>query len=125
MPVGCVVVRDGKVIASAHNEVEKLADPTRHAEIIAISKAAVVCGKNLSDCTMYVTLEPCPMCAGAIINAKIGTLYYGVAEPKSGCCESLYNIVEDGRFNWNVGEVVNMNSDECAEYMKKFFEDRR
>ena len=125
VPVGCVIVCDGEVISSASNEVEKTSDPTCHAEIIAIKKAAKIIGKNLSDCTMYVTLEPCPMCAGAIVNAKIGALYYGVEEPKSGCCESLYNIVEDGRFNWKVKKSVNMHSKKCAEYLKKFFEDRR
>ena len=125
VPVGCVVVCDGEVISCAHNEVEKTSDPTRHAEIIALQNALKSRGKSLSDCAMYVTLEPCPMCAGAIINAKIGELYYGVEEPKSGCCESLYNVVEDGRFNWKVTKSVNMHLDKCAEYMKKFFEDRR
>ena len=125
VPVGCVIVCDGEVIAKTHNEVEKTSDPTRHAEMTAIAEAVKVRGKNLSDCALYVTLEPCPMCAGAIINAKIGELYYGVEEPKSGCCESLYNLVEDGRFNWKVTRSINMHSDKCAKYMKKFFEDRR
>ena len=124
VPVGCVIVRDGEVVASAHNEVERLSDPTRHAEMIAIEEAAKKIGKQLSDCAIYVTLEPCAMCAGAIVNAKISELYYGVEEPKSGCCESLYDIVEDGRLNWKV-KTVNMHSAKCAGYMKKFFEDRR
>ena len=125
VPIGCVVVKDGEIIACAHNETEDTSDPTKHAEVIAIEKAVKVLGKSLVDCALFVTVEPCAMCAGAIVNSKVGYLYYGVEEPKSGCCESLYNLVSDGRLNWRVKKSTNMHDEKCKDLMQKFFEDRR
>ena len=100
VPVGCVIVKEGKVIAKAHNEREGKQDATSHAEITCIMRA---CGKlgtfRLNDCDLYVTLEPCPMCAGAIINARVKRVIFGAYDPKAGCCGTLYNLTEDGRFN--------------------------
>ncbi len=100
VPVGAVVLRDGEVIAAAHNEREMRNDPTAHAEIIALRAAAKHLGSwRLTDCTMYVTLEPCTMCAGAIINARVGTVVFGAADLKAGALGSLYNFAADPRLN--------------------------
>ena len=125
VPVGCVVVCDGVVVARGKNAVEKTGDPTAHAEMIAIQQAAAAYGKNLSSCDLYVTVEPCPMCAGAIVNAKIVRLYIGVQEPKTGCCGSLYDLVEDARFNSNPVVVRGVKEEECKKTMADFFADRR
>ena len=99
MPVGCVIVRDGAIIARAHNGCEALRDATAHAELLAIRQASAACGDwRLNRCTLYVTLEPCPMCAGAIVQARVGRLVYGAADPGQGCAGSLYRVTEDPAF---------------------------
>lgn len=125
IPVGCVIVKDGKIIARAHNTVEKNSCPINHAEINAINTACNYLGeKFLTDCEMYVTLEPCAMCSGAILNSRIGKLYYGIEEPKTGCCGSNYNLISDTRFNFTV-EYKNENDEKCREILREFFERRR
>ncbi len=102
VPVGAVVVHDGKIIASRHNEREKCGDPTAHAEVLALRDAATQLGRwRLDDCTLYVTLEPCVMCAGALLNARIGRLVFGAADLKAGATSSLYNVCADPRLNHN------------------------
>ena len=96
LPVGCVIARDGEIIARAHNECEARRDATAHAELLAIQRASAACGDwRLNRCTLYVTLEPCPMCAGAIVQARVGRLVYGAQNPRQGCAGSLYRIPED------------------------------
>src|SRR5690606_2738256 len=106
VPVGALVVRDGEVLGGAHNQRETLADPTAHAEMIAITQAASALGSwRLSGCTLYVTLEPCAMCAGAIVLARLDRVVYGATDPKAGAVESLYRLLEDSRLN-HQAEVV-------------------
>lgn len=126
VPVGCVIVKDNKVIARAHNLRESLQDATAHAEIIAIKKACKKLGTfRLSDCDLYVTLEPCPMCAGAIINARIKAVYFGAYDKKAGCCGTLYSLNADKRFNHNYIAEGGIMQQECAELLSSFFADRR
>ncbi|KOA19513.1 tRNA-specific adenosine deaminase [Clostridium homopropionicum DSM 5847] len=125
VPVGAVIVKDNKIIASAHNLREILKDPTAHAEILAIKKAAEVLGDwRLNGCEMYVTLEPCPMCAGAIIQSRIRKLYIGTFDPVAGCCGSVINMVQSEALSSMI-DVVWMYKDECAEILKKFFLSKR
>ena len=103
VPVGAVVLRGGEVIAARHNERELTGDPTAHAEILALRDAAAVVGHwRLDDCTLVVTLEPCPMCAGAMVNARVGRLVFGAADPKAGAVGSLMNLVADPRLNHRI-----------------------
>ena len=125
IPVGCVIVKDGEVVGRGKNEVEKRRDPTAHAEMIALRQAAETLGKNLSECDLFVTVEPCAMCAGAIVNAKIGRLIIGTEEPKTGCCGTLYDIVEDARLNSNPQVFRGVKKKECEKRMADFFADRR
>jgi tRNA(adenine34) deaminase len=126
VPVGCVIVRNNQVIGKGYNQNETLKDPTAHAEIIAITAAAAQIGsKILSDCTMYVTLEPCPMCAGAIVLARIPVLVFGAYDPKAGACGTLYNITEDTRLNHRVHTVGGVLDAECGALLKDFFKVRR
>src|SRR5437773_2287618 len=100
VPIGAVIVHDERVIASAHNQREQLRDPTAHAEMIAITQAAEAVGSwRLEDCTLYVTLEPCPMCAGAILQARIPLVVYGATDPKAGAVASLFSLLDDARLN--------------------------
>jgi len=125
VPVGAVIVKDNKIIASAHNLREILKDPTAHAEILAIKKAAEFLGDwRLNGCEMYVTLEPCPMCAGAIIQSRIKRLYIGTFDPVAGCCGSVVNMVQSEALNAMI-DVVWMYEEECAEILKKFFQSKR
>ena len=125
VPVGAVIVKDNKIIASAHNLREILKDPTAHAEILAIKKAAEFLGDwRLNGCEMYVTLEPCPMCAGAIIQSRIKRLYIGTFDPVAGCCGSVVNMVQSKALNVMI-DVVWMYEEECAEILKKFFQSKR
>src|SRR5688572_15337386 len=103
VPVGAVIVAGGKIVGKAHNQRETLRDPTAHAEMIALTQAAEALESwRLDQATIYVTLEPCPMCAGALVNARIGRLVYGTRDPKAGACGSLYDIVRDPRLNHRV-----------------------
>jgi len=123
VPIGAVIVRDGKIIARAHNLRQTTKDATAHAEILAIKKASKKLGTwHLVDCTLYVTLEPCPMCSGAIINSRIKRVVYGAPDPKAGCCGTFYNLPMDARFNHRPQEVVgNVLRDECASLLTNFF----
>ena len=122
VPVGAVIVRGGEIIAGAHNMTEQTKDPTAHAEILAIRKAAELLGGwRLVGCSMYVTVEPCTMCAGAIVWARIEKLVIGTPDPKAGACGSLYNIPRDARLNHNVEIETGLMGEECSRLMKDFF----
>lgn len=122
VPVGCVIAVDDKIIARAHNQKKKKENPLCHAEMLAISKATKRLGTWILDkATIYVTLEPCIMCAGAIIQARIKRLVYGALEPKFGCAESLGNVFEDYKFNHKVIVEKGIMTEECSQLLKDFF----
>ena len=126
VPVGAIVVAAGRVIASAHNQREQLSDPTAHAEMIALTQAAAQLGSwRLENCTLYVTLEPCPMCAGAILQARVPRVVWGAADPKAGAVESLYRLFEDARLNHRVDHVGRVLADECGSILTEFFRGKR
>lgn len=126
VPVGAVVVRDGAIIAARHNERELTGDPTAHAEILAIRDAASVVGHwRLDDCTMVVTLEPCAMCAGALVNARMGALVYGATDPKAGAAGSLMSLVADPRLNHRMPMVTGVEAERCGAMLVDFFAARR
>ncbi|MDI6744609.1 MAG: tRNA adenosine(34) deaminase TadA [Thermodesulfovibrionales bacterium] len=126
VPVGAVIVIEGNVTAKAHNKREASKDPTAHAEILAIRKAARKGDSwRLGEATLYVTKEPCPMCAGAIVNARIKRLVYGCRDEKGGAVDSLYRLLNDRRLNHQVEVVSGVLEDECAEILKRFFQERR
>ena len=126
VPVGAVVVHQGKVIASRHNERELTNDPTAHAEILALRDAAKVLGTwRLTECTLVVTLEPCVMCAGALMNARIGTLVYATADLKGGATASLYNVCTDPRLNHQPKVMHGICEREATDLMKSFFANKR
>ena len=126
VPVGCVIVKDGKIIARAHNQKETKFDTTKHAEILAIQKASKKLGAwRLLDCDMYVTLEPCSMCAGAIINSRISNLYYGASDEKTGAVGSVLNLFDDYTFNHKVNYEKGILKDECENILKSFFKELR
>jgi tRNA(adenine34) deaminase len=126
VPIGAVVVRDGVVIARRHNERELVGDPTAHAEILTLRDAAAVVGHwRLNDCTLYVTLEPCIMCAGALVNSRIGRVVYGTSDPKAGAIESLYHVCADERLNHRPPTVSGVLAEECSSVLRSFFAARR
>jgi len=126
VPVGAVIVHEGRVIARAHNQRELLKDPTAHAEMIAITQAAAAMNNwRLTGATMYVTLEPCAMCAGALVLARIDRLVYGAQDPKAGACGTLFNILQDARLNHRVEVVPGVLAAECSDTLKSFFAKRR
>lgn len=126
VPVGAVLTVDGEVIALTHNNKETLFDPAGHAEIIALRSAALKLHRwRLSDATLYVTKEPCPMCAGAMVNARLGKLVYGCEDLKGGAVTSLYQLLSDSRLNHQVDVVSGVLDEECAQLLKKFFGSRR
>jgi tRNA(adenine34) deaminase len=126
VPVGAVMVRAGEVIAARHNERELTGDPTAHAEVLAIRDAATVIGHwRLLDCTLYVTLEPCVMCAGALVNARIGRLVYGATDPKAGAIASLYEVCGDARLNHRPPVTGGVQADEAGALLRAFFASRR
>ncbi|HAA72415.1 MAG: tRNA-specific adenosine deaminase [Planctomycetaceae bacterium] len=126
VPVGAVIVRNERIIAAAHNQREQLRDPTAHAEMIAITQAAeAVGGWRLLECTLYVTLEPCPMCAGAILQARIPSLVYGAADPKAGAVSSLFRLLGDARLNHRTEVVPNVLDEDCGRILSEFFSQRR
>ncbi|MEA2434173.1 MAG: tRNA(adenine34) deaminase [Actinomycetota bacterium] len=126
VPVGAVVVRAGEVVAATHNERELRKDPTAHAEILALREATAATGSwRLDDATIYVTLEPCPMCAGALVLGRLQRLVYGAADPRAGAALSLYNIVADPRLNHSVEIATGVLADDCAHVLQEFFETRR
>ena len=126
VPVGAVVVREGRIIARRHNERELSNDPTAHAEVLVLRDAAAAVGSwRLDDCTLVVTLEPCVMCAGAALSARIGTLVFGAADPKGGATGSLYSVVSDPRLNHNPPTVHGVLAEECADLLTDFFAGKR
>ena len=126
IPVGAVIARDDDVIALGHNRRELDGDPTAHAEVVAIRAAAKrLGGRRLSGCTLYVTLEPCPMCAGAIVMAGLQRVVYGAADPKQGCTGSVYRITEDPAFTHYCPADGGVLADECAAVLDEFFEGKR
>ncbi len=126
VPVGAVIVRDGRVIAAAHNQREQLHDPTAHAEMIAITQAAEsLASWRLDECTLYVTLEPCAMCAGAIIQARLPVVVYGAADPKAGAVETLYRLLDDARLNHRAETIAGVLAEPCGEILSRFFQAQR
>lgn len=126
IPIGAVVVLDNEIVARAHNKKERTKNSLNHAEIVAMNKACKKLGsKYLDNCDVYVTLEPCAMCAGAMLNYRIRNLYFGAWEPKSGCCGSLYNLLSDKRFNHRVEVTGGVLEEECSLILKNFFQERR
>ena len=126
IPVGAVVVRGGEVLSRAGNCREASGDPTAHAEMLALRAAAQALGDwRLTGCTLYVTLEPCPMCAGAIALARLDAVWYGAADPAMGCCGSVYRLTEDPAFAHCTPANGGLLSAECAAILTRFFQDRR
>ncbi|MFO0935112.1 MAG: nucleoside deaminase [Gemmataceae bacterium] len=127
VPVGCVIVDpEHGTIAAAHNQKEQLQDPTAHAEIIAITQAAAALGSwRLDRAILYVTLEPCPMCAGAIVQARIPIVVYGCTDPKAGACHTLYSITDDTRLNHRCQVIGGVSREECAGLLSSFFAAKR
>src|SRR5258708_4371987 len=122
IPIGAVVVFDGTVIGRGYNRTEHLQDPTAHAEMLAITAAADhLQSRRLEGCTLYVTLEPCPMCAGAIVLARIPTVVFGAADPKAGACGTLFNLVQDRRLNHRAAVIVGIKESLCASLLSEFF----
>lgn len=122
VPVGAVIVKDGKIIARAHNQKETKLDTTKHAEILAIQKASKKLSSwRLVNCEMYVTLEPCPMCAGAIINSRIKKIYIGTMDEKTGACGSKLNLFKDYTFNHKVEYETGIMQEKCEKILKDFF----
>lgn len=126
VPVGAVIVHDGQVIAAARNGREELRDPTAHAEMVAITQAAAARNSwRLEGCTLYVTLEPCPMCAGAILQARLPRVVYGADDPKAGAVRSLYQLLEDDRLNHRVEIVSGVMAEPCGQILTDFFAAKR
>lgn len=126
VPVGCVIVHDGVVVGRGHNQVEGLKDATAHAEILAIGAASNALDSwRLSECTLYVTLEPCAMCAGAIVLARVGRLVYGTRDPKAGACGSVLDVIGERRLNHRVESTDGVLADACAAILRDFFVKKR
>jgi tRNA(adenine34) deaminase len=126
VPVGAVIVQNNKIIGKGSNQIELLQDPTAHAEMIAITAAAAhLESRRLEECTLYVTLEPCAMCAGAIVLARIPVLIFGAYDPKAGACTSLYTITNDSRLNHRVHTKGGVLEEKCGGILKEFFKERR
>ena len=126
VPIGAVIVHDGRIIGEGYNQRESLKDPTAHAEMIAITQAAQSLESwRLLDCTIYVTLEPCPMCAGAIVLARIPTVIYGTTDPKAGACHSLFQITDDARLNHRAAVLGGVLQPECKALLQDFFAAQR
>jgi len=126
VPIGAVIVCRDRIIGKAYNQREQLQDPTAHAEIVALTQAAAALGNwHLHDCKMYVTLEPCSMCAGALVLARIDEVVFGCFDPKAGACGSLYNIVQDERLNHRVEITSGVMEEQCRQQLQDFFARRR
>lgn len=126
VPIGAIVVREGQVIAAAHNQREQLRDPTAHAEMIAITQAAGALGSwRLDGCTLYVTLEPCPMCAGAIVLARLPCVVFGATDPKAGAVTTLYQLLNDSRLNHRSEVISGVLAEPCGQILSRFFEKKR
>lgn len=126
VPVGAVVVKDGKVISRGYNLRETTNDPTAHAELLAMKKASKKLNSwRLSGCTLYVTLEPCPMCSGVIVNSRIDRVVFGAYDQKAGCCTTLYHLCNDERFNHRAEILGGVMEDSCAQILSDFFKEKR
>ena len=126
VPIGCVIIQDGIVVGRGHNQTEGLNDATAHAEILAIGAASNTLGSwRLNDCTLYVTLEPCAMCAGAMILARVGRLVYGAADAKAGACGSVLDVIHETRLNHRVEVTAGVLAGECGAILKEFFQRKR
>jgi tRNA(adenine34) deaminase len=126
VPIGAVIVHEEQVIGEGFNQREMLNDPTAHAEMIAITQAAQALGSwRLLDCTLYVTLEPCPMCAGAIVQARVPRVIYGATDPKAGACHTLYSITDDPRLNHRALVLRGVLQEECRAILQEFFAAQR
>jgi tRNA(adenine34) deaminase len=126
VPIGAVVVADGRIVAARHNERERAQDPIGHAELLALRDAAAALGGwRLSGATMIVTLEPCPMCAGALVAGRVGRLVFGAADPRAGACGSLYNLCADPRLNHELPVTPGVRADECGALLTSFFSEKR
>ena len=126
VPVGCVIVHDGMIVGRGHNQVESLQDATAHAEVLAIGAASNALGSwRLADCTLYVTLEPCAMCAGAIVLARLARLVYGAADPKAGACGSVLDVTGERRLNHRVPVTSGVLETDCSELLRDFFRKKR
>ncbi|TVQ09303.1 MAG: nucleoside deaminase [Balneolaceae bacterium] len=126
IPVGAVVVFEGRIVGRGHNQVEMLKDPTAHAEMIALTAAcATLDNKFLVECTLYVTLEPCPMCAGASVWTRVKRIVYGAADPKAGACGSLFNIGSNNKLNHRAEIIQGVREAECEAILKRFFRGKR
>jgi tRNA(adenine34) deaminase len=126
VPIGAVIVYQNQIIGKAYNQREQLNDPTAHAEIIALTQAAAALESwRLNGCTIYVTLEPCPMCAGALVLSRMDRLVYGCDDPKTGACKSLYNIVQDERLNHRLEVTSGVLAEDCSKLLQDFFQRRR
>jgi tRNA(adenine34) deaminase len=126
VPVGAVTLVEGRVVAARHNERERTGDPTAHAEMLALrDTAAALGGWRLADVTLVVTLEPCPMCAGALVAARVGRLVYGATDPKAGACGTLYNLCADPRLNHELAVSAGVRADECGDLLTSFFTGKR
>jgi tRNA(adenine34) deaminase len=126
VPIGAVVVADGRIVGRGRNARERLNDPTAHAEILALQEAARTLGRwRLAGATMYATLEPCPMCAGALVNGRLDRLVYAVADPKAGAVDTLFDLVRDARLNHRLQVASGILGQECGDILREFFRLRR
>ena len=126
VPVGCIIVHEGRLIGRAHNQRETLRDPTAHAEMIAITQAAEALGSwRLTGCTLYVTLEPCAMCAGAMVLARIDRLVYGATDPKAGAVTSVFRLVDEPRLNHRIAVTAGVRAEACGAILSEFFRAKR
>jgi tRNA(adenine34) deaminase len=126
VPVGAVAMVAGEIVARAHNERERRGDPTAHAELLALGAAAAALGTwRLTEVTLVVTLEPCPMCAGALVAARVGGLVFGAADPRAGACGTLYNLCADPRLNHEVPVIAGVLGEDAAQLLREFFAARR
>ena len=126
VPVGCVIVSEGRIVGRGHNRREQDQDPTAHAEIVALRAAARALGSwRVTPAVLYVTCEPCPMCAGALVNARVDRLVFGCADPKAGACGTLFDIVSDPRLNHRLEVTAGVRAEECRSLLQSFFQQRR
>ncbi len=126
VPVGAVIVKDGKVISRGYNLRETTNDPTAHAELLAMKRASKKLDSwRLSGCTLYVTLEPCPMCSGVIVNSRIDRVVFGAYDQKAGCCTTLYHLCNDERFNHRAEILGGVMEEDCAKILSDFFKEKR
>jgi tRNA(adenine34) deaminase len=126
VPIGAVIVHGERIIGAAHNQREQLKDPTAHAEMIAITQAAQALGSwRLEECLLYVTLEPCPMCAGAIVQARVPWVIYGAPDPKAGAVHTLYRLLDDARLNHRCQTTAGVLGTECGAILSRFFQEKR